>query len=108
MFEMFRLFSTAQSSDAREIACWSKPFDPPEWRVQWVYWREIMPDKSPHEHHVKKPATKTLKEKRAEKHAKQHDHDMSAASDAVQEAHQADQTHKPGAWHQGDAAHKKH
>ena len=53
-----------------------------------------MPDKSPHEHHVKKPATKTLKEKRAEKHAKEHDHDMSAASDAVQEAHKADQAHK--------------
>jgi hypothetical protein len=66
-----------------------------------------MPDKSPHEHHVKKPATKTLKEKRAEKHAKEHDHDMSAASDAVQEAHKADQAHKRDDWHQGDAAHKK-
>ncbi|MBM7831773.1 hypothetical protein JOE59_002478 [Agromyces cerinus] len=58
-------------------------------------WGEIMPDKSPHDHHVKKPATKTLKEKRAEKHAKEHEHDMSAASDAVQEAHKkADQAHK--------------
>jgi hypothetical protein len=92
----------------REIASWSEPFDPPECRVQWINWREIMPDKSPHEHHVKKPATKTLKEKRAEKHAKEHDHGMSAASDAVQEAHNADQAHKRDAWHQGDAAHKKH
>ena len=67
-----------------------------------------MPDKSPHEHHAKKPAAKTLQVKRAEKHAQEHEHDMSAASDAVQEAHEADQAHKAGAWHQGDAAHKKH
>jgi hypothetical protein len=72
-----------------------------------INWREIMPDKSPHEHHIKKPATRTLKEKRVEKHAKEHEHDMSAASDAVQEAHEADHAHKPDAWHQGDAAHKK-
>ncbi|MCD2443149.1 hypothetical protein LQ757_12770 [Agromyces sp. SYSU K20354] len=67
-----------------------------------------MPDKSPHDHHVKKPATRTLKEKRAERHAKEHDHDMSAASDAVQEAHEAARAHKPDAWHQKDGAHKKH
>ncbi|SFN50279.1 DUF4386 domain-containing protein [Mycetocola miduiensis] len=87
---------------------WSEPFEPSKWRVQCINRREIMPDKSPHEHHVKKPAAKTLKEKRAEKHAKEHDHDMSAASDAVQEAHKADQAHKPDAGHRGDAAHKKH
>jgi hypothetical protein len=66
----WRRIRRAVRRGGREIASWSEPFVPPEWRVQWVNWREIMPDKSPHEHHVKKPATKTLKEKRAEKHAK--------------------------------------
>lgn len=66
-----------------------------------------MPDKSPHDHHVKKPATRTLKEKRADRHAKEHEHDMSAASDAVEEAHKADHPHGSDARHHGDSAHKR-
>lgn len=44
-----------------------------------------MPDKSPHDHHSKKAPAKTLKEKRAAKHAKLHDPmlDMNSASDAI-------------------------
>ncbi|HEY9424933.1 MAG TPA: hypothetical protein VIP54_09050 [Microterricola sp.] len=44
-----------------------------------------MPDKSPHSHHAKKAPAKTLKQKRAEKHAKHHDPslDMNSASDAI-------------------------
>lgn len=44
-----------------------------------------MPDKSPHSHHNKKAPAKTLKEKRAQKHAKVHDPslDMNSASDAI-------------------------
>ncbi len=44
-----------------------------------------MPDKSPHEHHAKKAPEKTLKEKRAAKHAKVHDAsaEMNSASDVI-------------------------
>ncbi len=44
-----------------------------------------MPDKSPHNHHTKKAPAKTLKEKRADKHAKLHDPmlDANSATDAV-------------------------